>query len=221
MGTVRDLCNRAIYLRRGVPVYVGDTASAVRHYFKEGAAPISAAVATVVTNTDSKPTFNLDVAGKNASWSRTPVATDRLIAVSICDEHDRDVDHASMGSDIFLKVYYRSLIGDTGTVVALAVKNRYDQIVFVTNSYRLGVENCDAQAASYAVFTFKLSLTLEAGLYSLKAGISQPTGCNRGQELDTTGWWGPFSVKWDYEIEVAPFLGMFGLPASGHLVLAN
>ena len=62
---------------------------------------------------------------------------------------------------------------------------------------------------------------LEGGLYSLRVGIGQIPTVKRGLELDTTDWFGPFRVDWNYEAEQAPFLGMFGLPARGQLVLAN
>lgn len=226
MGTVRDLCKQAIYLRQGVPVFIGDTGVAIRHYFNEGATPAPASVDLPAADTavGSSLQMNLEATAaisRNAIWSRTPTDRERLFAVRINDEHQQDIDHARLGSDISIKVDYRSLIGDAGTTVALAIKNRYDQVIFVTNSDRMGVENCDAQGVPYAVFSFEITLALEAGLYSFKVGIHQPAGCNKGLELDTTDWFGPFRVDWDYEAEAAPFLGMFGLPASGRLILAN
>ena len=35
---------------------------------------------------------------------------------------------------------------------------------------------------------------------------------------EISAWFGPFQVDWDYENETAPFLGMFGLPASARLL---
>lgn len=223
MGTVRDLCKQAIYLRQGMPVFTGDTSSAIRHYFKEGEppAPDPVTLPSASTAANSRLPMGLETIGSDAIWSRTPTEKDRLLAVRIIGEHEQDVDHARLGSKISVKVHYRSLDGDIGIAVALAIKNRYDQIIFVTNSKRVGVENCEAQGVPHAVFTFDLQLTLEAGLYSLKVGISQPSGYNKGSELDTTGWFGPFRIDWNYETELAPFLGMFGLPVSGHLTLAN
>lgn len=223
MGTVRDLCKQAIYLRQGMPVFTGDTSSAIRHYFNEGETPAP----VVVVSPDASSAvvsglpMNLETINNKALWSRTSTDSDRLLAVRIISEQEQDVDHARLGSDISVKIYYRSLNGDTATAVVLAIKNRYDQIIFVTNSKRVGVENCEAHGVPFAVFTFDLQLTLEAGLYSLKVGISQPSGYNKGSELDTTGWFGPFRIDWNYETEPAPFLGMFGLPASGHLTFAN
>lgn len=223
MGTVRDLCKQAIYLRQGMPVFTGDTSSAIRHYFNEGETPAPVVVVSPDASSAvvSRLPMNLETINNKALWSRTSTDSDRLLAVRIITEQEQDVDHARLGSDISVKIYYRSLNGDTATAVALAIKNRYDQIIFVTNSKRVGVENCEAHGVPFAVFTFDIQLTLEAGLYSLKVGISQPSGYNKGSELDTTGWFGPFRIDWNYETEPAPFLGMFGLPASGHLTFAN
>jgi len=225
MGTVRDLCKQAIYLRKGVPVFTGEATSAIRHYFKEGETPADVSAesptGTTTATVDSSLPIDLRIIANNAIWSRTPADNDRLLAVRINGEHELDIDHARLGSKIGVKVHYRSLNGDTATAVVFAIKNRYDQIIFVTNSKRVGVENCEAQGVPYAVFTFDIQLALEAGLYSLKVAISQPSGSNKGTELDTTGWFGPFRIDWNYETEPAPFLGMFGLPASGRLTLAN
>ena len=35
---------------------------------------------------------------------------------------------------------------------------------------------------------------------------------NRGTALDSTDWLGPIEIRWDYETDPAPFLGMFGVP---------
>ena len=224
MGTVRDLCKTAIYLRQGVPVFVGDAGDAIRNYFNEGITPGAASPAlgsvTIADAVADDPLPNcLPIISEHAFWARTPSDTERLIAVRIHDEQQQDIDHARMGSEIDIKVYYRSLIGDTGTTVALALKNRYDQIVFVTNGIKLGIPTCDVQEGQHAVFSFRIKLSIEAGLYSLKVGVNLPGQCNKGKELDTTGWFGPFRVDWDYEKESAPFLGMFGLPASGNFRL--
>lgn len=217
MGTVRDLCRQAIYLRRGVPRFIGDSRSAIQHYFAEGASsPAPAQIDLSPPNVDRLQTIFQAIAS-DTLWKRTPRDFNRLFAVRIVDERDQSVDHARIGETIRIQVYYRSLLGDVGTSVTLAIKNRYDQVIFATNTRRLGIEHCDLQEIPYAVFSFEINLALEAGLYSLRVGISGPVSANKGIELDTTEWFGPFRVDWDYETEAAPFLGMFGLPASGRL----
>jgi lipopolysaccharide transport system ATP-binding protein len=58
---------------------------------------------------------------------------------------------------------------------------------------------------------------LEAGLYSLRVTFFRHVKPNQGEELDATGWLGPLRISWDYEAEMAPFLGLFGLPVRGSL----
>lgn len=220
MGTVRDLCKTALYLRHGMAQFMGDSGSAIRHYFNEDA-PILPA------HTTKTPTSHLvaDTADaqnpmifNNAFWTKPQNLRNRLMAVSIQDHNENEIGHARMGSDVYIKVHYQSHLDDVGTTVALAIKNRFDQVIFVTNARRLGVEDCETKTGSSAVFVFKVTLAMEAGLYSLKIGIHQPTGINKGREIDSTGWFGPFRIDWDYETESAPFLGMFGLPASGEFM---
>jgi lipopolysaccharide transport system ATP-binding protein len=103
----------------------------------------------------------------------------------------------------------------------VGIKNRYDQVVFITTANQLGVSECESHGAAFAIFTFGITLALEAGQHALRVGINQPTGNNKGIQLDSTGWFSPFRVDWNYETQTAPFLGMFGLPASGQLSLQN
>lgn len=223
MGTVRDLCKRAIYLRHGTARFIGESGSAIRHYFNEDA-PAQPASATVISTTDSaavaNPGTQFPMIFSNALWSKPKNHPNRLIAVSIQDQHGNEIEHAQLGSEIFIKIHYQSWTGDRGTTVALAIKNRFDQVIFVTNAHRLGVEHCETDKGG-AVFVFKVILAIEAGLYSLKIGIHQPTDLNKGRELDTTGWFGPFRIDWNYETEFAPFLGMFCIPASAQLMTVN
>ncbi|WP_035198019.1 ABC transporter ATP-binding protein [Acidovorax radicis] len=224
MGTVRDLCKRAIYLRHGSAEFTGDSGSAIRHYFNEDAPSQPAntvEIPALLSYVPESSDVRFAAIFSDALWSRPQNHPGRLIAVSIQDQNNNKTERTQMGSDIYIKVYYQSLVGDVGTTVALAIKNRFDQVIFVTNARRLGIENCDTEDGRNAVFVFKVTLNIEAGLYSLKIGIHQPTEINKGRELDTTGWFGPFRIDWSYETESAPFLGMFGLPASGEFIASR
>lgn len=223
MGTVRDLCKQAIYLRKGVPLFVGDSRSAIQRYFNEDAESPKApsGVFPAVADQGCQEGVSLTCFSEladNAMWSRAPTDRDRLFAVHIANENGQSVDHARLGETVRILVHYRSTRDDENTTVTLAIKNRYDQIVFSTSAWRLGIENCFRHDAAYAVFSFQIGLMLEAGLYSLRVGIGHTPTAGRRLELDTTDWFGPFRVDWNYEAEEAPFLGMFGLPASGKMV---
>jgi hypothetical protein len=71
---------------------------------------------------------------------------------------------------------------------------------------------CSSGDRQFALVEFEVDLLVEAGLYSLTIGFSQPTLPNQGELIESTDQIGPLQIKWDYESDRAPFLGMFGLP---------
>ncbi|BEP95505.1 hypothetical protein GmRootA79_38890 [Acidovorax sp. A79] len=215
MGTVRDLCQRAVYLRKGAQIYAGDAQVAIRRYFAEGA-DVHAAISSAKSfNSDSVfPQLAQDIA-----WSR-PVASGKpLFAVRVLDANDCDTVVARLGDTIRIRAYFQGG-GDIERLrVALVLKNRYDQIINATHSRRLGFDNIVSTERDWSAFDFEMDLRLEAGLYSIQVRLASESQVpNQGVELDSTGWFGPLEVRWDYENEPAPFLGMFGLPVRGALV---
>lgn len=225
MGTVRDLCSTAVYLKQGKPQYVGDSKTAVRVYLAEQ--NLTSSVASE-TNTPSALASNqatkLELAEikKTALWS---VADDqeegrRLLAVRLLGADGQPTTHARMGDTVKMQVFFRTPPDESGHI-SLIIKNRYDQIVTNIGSYRMGMDACFSGSFPFAVFEIEIDLNLEAGLYSLMVGYGKPIGANHGEPLDSTDWFGPLQVDWDYETEKAPFLGMFGLPAEGKLVMGS
>ncbi len=57
-------------------------------------------------------------------------------------------------------------------------------------------------------------MLLEAGNYSIVVTLGKATKPNRGDRIHRSPPIGPVIVTWDYENEIAPFLGQVGLPAS-------
>lgn len=214
MGTVRDLCQKAVYLRKGEQVCVGDTQSVIRQYFAEGAGAASRIDVVADGQLDGGlPVFEPDVA-----WRRPPDSSKPLLGVRILDRSGWDVTAARIGETITVRVYFLGASEESSPLrVNLIIKNRFDQIVTSMSSSRLGFERVASCNTRYAVFDFGVDLMLEAGLYSLRVMLSLPLGANRSTEVDTTAWLGPFEIRWDYEREQAPFLGMFGVPIKGHV----
>lgn len=212
MGTVRDLCQRAVYLCKGAQIYVGDAQEAVRRYFAEGTdAGAMVTHADLVSHGTDFPQWTQTLA-----WSRPVESGKQLFAVRILDVNENETTVARLGDTIRVRVYFRGGGQAEGLRVVLVIKNRYDQIVNSTNSMRLGFERIVSMERSWSAFEFELALNLEAGLYSLQVNLSSMSSAvNRGVRLDSTGWFGPLEVRWDYENETAPFLGMFGLPVRG------
>lgn len=219
MGSVRDLCRRALYLRSGQAVAVGDTPSVVRQYFAETAPAPAAGAAPVPTSPDpaatpaALPRFDGDIA-----WSPRAKGTQSLLGVRLLDMHGTDVTSVRMSDPLRIRVYFRDPTAGPGLRVSLSLKNRYDQIVTAQNTEQLGLEIISFGQAAYAVVEFELAMQLEAGLYSMRVTLGLSTQANRGTPVDATDWFGPVHVQWDYEVEPAPFLGMFGVPAQVRLL---
>ncbi len=225
MGTVRDLCSTAVYLKQGKPQYVGDSRTAIRSYLAEQT-PTS--LAEPEANTSSVLTSNQNTSLELAEIKRTAlwsVADDkeegrRLLAVCLLGADGQPTTHARIGDTVKMQVFFRAPPDKSGHI-SLTIKNRYDQVVTNIGSYLMGMEVCSSGNLPFAIFEIEIGLKLEAGLYSLMVSYGQPSGANHGKSLDRTDWFGPMQVDWDYETEKAPFLGMFGVPVAGKLIMGG
>lgn len=222
MGTVRDLCSTAVYLRQGKAHYIGDSKTAIHAYMAE---QDSAKPVQVEENTPTAPeighitSFDLTEVKKTALWSVADEQEEgrRLLAVCLLGSDGQPTTRERIGDTVKIQVFFRTPPNETGHI-NLVIKNRYDQIITSIGSYLMGMEAFSSGDAPCSVLEIELALMLEAGLYSLLVSFGVPVAANRGEKLDETGWFGPLQIHWDYEMEKAPFLGMFGLPARIALV---
>ena len=222
MGSVRDLCSTALYLKRGHVMHFGRSQVAVRAYLAETDAPPSAGGEksnSQLVSIDLKNDVTLSQVKRAALWS---VPDDqqvgrKLLAVCLLSADGQPTTHCKIGDKLTIQVYFRSNDSEHGHI-SLIIKNRYDQIVTSISSYAMGLEPCNSYEGPFAVFEITLDLMIEAGLYSCMVVYGIPGAVNRGSKLDETTWLGPLQVDWEYERQVAPFLGMFGLPVSGKFI---
>jgi lipopolysaccharide transport system ATP-binding protein len=220
MGTVRDLCNRAIYLKEGRLQFVGETRLAIGQYLAEkssGAGP------------GSFPTEESEPAGaqaveairRDSIWTAKPDASrpdaGRLIAVAFYDDEGSPTTSFRMGGNMHIKVAYLPAM-ERPTHVAAEFTNKYNQVVASLGSSRLRLTPPATRPGQPLIFEMLINLILEAGNYSVTVSLSHLTAPNQGESLDSSDPIGPIVLRWDYEKEQAPFLGMFGLPATGRFV---
>lgn len=216
MGTVRDLCRRALYLRQGEAVCVGEAQTVIRQYFAEGNVAAPEAVAPEPPGAAApmeRPRFDGSIA-----WSRPAAGSNPLFAVRVVDQHGVDVTSASIGATLRVQVYFADCPDAEDLRMGLTLKNRYDQVVTAQNSRQLGLQSIVNAHLPYSVVEFEVDLMIEAGLYSLRVSLSRIQGPNRGEPIDATPWLGPLQVQWDYEQRPAPFLGLFGVPVRARLL---
>ena len=216
MGTVRNLCKRAVYLRQGEMIYAGDSQTATRLYFSEsvGADAATSPAGSLSMIPSSGEPLRLPVA---PVWKKTEGADAGLLAVEILDRRGLPSMQMRLGETLRMRVYFRAPAERSGHI-SIVFKNRYDQVVTTLGSFTLGLPPLSSAGSSFGVFQADIDLMLEAGQYSLMVVFARPTASNRGERMDDTGWLGPLRIDWDYERDTAPFLGMFGLPMRGELL---
>jgi lipopolysaccharide transport system ATP-binding protein len=208
MRTVRDLCKRAIYLRQGNLAFHGDTATAIHRYLAEGdAAP---AVASADGQAQAGSSSELDaLIGDSIRRSDQPQRDGRLIALALYGEDGRATTSFRMGETLRAVVAYRPS-REVPTHIGVTIRNKYEQIVTSTGSAHLAVAPPAVDGAEIAICEVEIGLRLEAGDYSISVSLGNIVGPNRGEYLDYSQPVGPISIHWDYEQDLAPFLGMFG-----------
>ncbi len=222
MGTVRDLCSTAIYLRKGMLAYLGDSKTAVRAYLAEQVSGDSLNSDYPACPTDTaQHTTNLALAEvkETALWSVPDGQEEshRLLAVRLFGADGQPTIQAKIGDTVKIQVYFKTAPDETGHI-SFSLKNRFDHVISSNGTYLMGLEACSSSDAPFAIAEFEIDLMIEAGLYSLMVAYGQPTQENQGRIIDSTGWIGPVHVEWDYTTKRAPFLGMFGLPSRGKII---
>ena len=216
MSTVRDLCSRAIYLRKGLLDFAGDTHVAIQRYLSERTA--GPAFATRPGDAASVTRTDLEDVLRSAIWTapatKAGSGASSLIAVALHDERGVACNTFKIGEAVHVKVAYVSFA--VPPQVSIVLHNKFNQVVIATGSSRIQQDPPGCESGASVIFEMSLKLAIESGNYSITVHLGYQTGPNQGEVIDSSPQLGPISVQWDYENEPAPFLGMFGLPVSGH-----
>jgi lipopolysaccharide transport system ATP-binding protein len=214
MGTVRDLCERAIYLKRGRVQFAGPSQAAIREYLAE---PYALDMPPSRFDAPLAPTPALSSFLADCIWKASGSPGDQavaLIGVAFYDAAGNPATSFRIGDSLNIRAAFRSADGEAPHV-AVTLRNKFDQVVTSSGSSRLRVVPPQVESGAVVVFDISLDLMVEAGNYSVTVTLARTTLPNRGSVLDSTPSLGPIAVKWDYEREEASFLGMVGLPAKG------
>jgi lipopolysaccharide transport system ATP-binding protein len=214
MALVRDLCERAVYLRQGRVCYLGPKDRAISLYFQSGAdgTPVRAEKGPVpATSASSRHAAFKREACWVAGDSVSVEAEARLALVAVLDAEGRPTLGVTLGQPLTFRVLYQSL-GGRPVHVAVAVKNRYDQLIFSGGSYTHQLEPPALRPGEYGCFEMTMDCMIEAGQYTFIVVLSLASEVHRGIRIDETPWLGPLSVRWDYDAGPAPFYGLFGVP---------
>ena len=218
MGTVRDLCPRVIYLKQGELKFNGEISEGTLLFFNEKTANTSPNRELISNaNQASTPNSNMNSESINtvirqAIWvAEKNNAAGKLIAVSIYGKDNLPRMSFTIADIMIVRVLFNREPKFVNHV-SLVVKDKYGVVITATGSLQLKANENDDDSSILRLFELEMCLMIEAGEYSMHVNIGYETSRNRGCVLDETGALGPFSVNWDYENDLAPFLGKVGLP---------
>jgi lipopolysaccharide transport system ATP-binding protein len=225
MGTVRDICKRAVFLEGGKTQVDGETTSVIQKYFERGQAQLAPRENFNFSGkSDLTASTELEVLFKDSLW-RASTGLDtknpgQIICVAFYDEQGIATTAFKLGCDLIMKVVYKPPL-DEAAHITLVIKNKFDQVITSLGSSRLRLIPPIKTTNGLLIFELKVSLLLEAGNYSMQVRLGRLTAPNQGEQIHFTDWLGPLTIHWDYDNEVAPFTGMVGLPASGKFKLVE
>ncbi|WP_373499489.1 ABC transporter ATP-binding protein [Desulfococcus sp.] len=225
---VRDFCGRVLYLKHGRMKCLGQSQQAIQRFIQEDHRPEPAAGEKAAPAAErSAPDDDVLAFKENAVWVRdgapeTSAGTGdgkaRILAVSVLNSENEMTLAARIGEKLRIRVLYQ-VFAEEEFHVTVVMKNRYDQIIFSGGSYTLGMEIPRLAPGEMTVFEMQATAMIEAGLYTFAVKLGQRIGSrNKGVEIDATPWLGPIGITWDYENQVAPFFGMFGIPSEGRFM---
>lgn len=227
MGMVRDVCDRGIFLRNGCIRFDGDNLESIRHYLQAATNLPTDLHARLSENTSiNLPTQTNSINIKEPFWSlgiteleeiKTKLAY--IISVGMFDENECPITSVRMGSDLKIKVHFKSHCKDP-VHVHIVLKNKYDQIVTAVGSYSMKTPMPVLGNGQEAIFDLDIQLSIEAGEYIFSVSLTQPLPNGVGGVLiDETPWIGPLQVCWNYNEEVPPFYGLSGMNCKGKFLI--
>jgi lipopolysaccharide transport system ATP-binding protein len=221
MGTVRDICERALYLYEG-EVQADDNATLVISIFLSKTNPIEHVKLTNPNKSHNSPLLrNLDIndpLSVNASlWRNNDETIDKvgkLISIDIYDEDRFPNTSFKIGDFAIIQITYLSDLNHN-CHTGLSIRNKFGEIVTATGTYfcdtKIPNSNKSSNKLHVVVSELKIQLMIESGQYSLDIASGMILSPNRSQLLDSINNIGPINIYWNYEIDKAPFLGQFGM----------
>ena len=216
MGTVRDLCPRVAYLKQGELIFDGASNAGISLFFNEKLekSNIQSPERIIESGSGIKKCNNyLNEITKDAVWvSSTSDFPGKLVAVAVYGEDNVPKMSFRMCEKMIVRVLFKPDVRFANQI-SFEIRDKFGVVITSTGSLQLGVAYPRADSQN-RLFELNISLFIEAGEYSLYVNLGYETNRNRGRILDESGVIGPISVNWDYENDLAPFLGKAGLPAS-------
>jgi lipopolysaccharide transport system ATP-binding protein len=214
MGAVRDICMRALYLKKGHIKYDGECLEAITQFLTEDAN--SAREKEIVPQQETKL---LRGNPSEALWQLSAPAAGKIHSVYLKDTLGNTSTKFKVGDRAIISIYFYP-DPYAPNHITVGFTNRYGQLVTATGSMQL--ENTPVifqLPGELQCYELVIDLMMESGNYAFDVTLGYKTAVNRGNRFDKTPPLGPITLTWDFEKNWAPFIGPVGLPSRGDFVV--
>ncbi len=220
MSTVRDISQRVLLMKNGEITYDGEPVKALQHFLNKSSEKNPIKIKENNLNFNSK--INLL---PNSIWKfekdKKSFSKARILEVGIYNKYNEATTNFKIGDTLTLLINYE-VFCDIPVHVGFSIKNKYNQLINTSNSYSLLISPPKKSQGGRFQFASDITLNIEAGKYSILIKLgSEGKNINEGDNLFETTWIGPIDVNWNYNSDISPFYGMFGLPVKGRFNIDN
>lgn len=225
MSTVRDISQRVLLIKKGEIVYDGKPLKALQYFFNKSSEKASLEIQK--NKVDKKDLYLNSKINQlpNPIWeidkNKNTFSKARILEIGIYDKNNDVTNNFIVGETLRLLINYE-IDCDAPVHVGFSIKNKYNQLINTTNSYTLSLTPPNIVQGKHFQFVANITLNLEAGKYSFLINLGlEGKKVNQGESLFETTWIGPINVSWNYNSDISPFYGMFGLPVNANFKYAK
>jgi homopolymeric O-antigen transport system ATP-binding protein len=223
MTAVRRLCDRAVLFDEGTKVFDGAPEEAVMRFYalhgdtnasRRGAPPSDSAVSTPAVGAPSRDLANsgVEIAGRDG----------RILSVRCFNEEHADSLNVEVGSRVNFQILFEARSPLVEPNVGIELYDRFNQLVFGTSLINLGLHLKSLGAGEQMSARIAVQLNLMPGEYAISAAVAdqfRTLDPNAGTIVSRIEHMGPLSVN--ASLELLPFFGVAGLPASCEVLDGN
>jgi lipopolysaccharide transport system ATP-binding protein len=229
-SAVLNLCDEAVVLHRGKPVFQGRPEEAVSRYVSslsgdagknkwgpkrtQGAEKPTRQVAPGKTLAagELEAIIRHDIIGERRQH-RHGTGKLTIEACRVTDPAGRDTTHAYIGQMLRFHVLLRAGEAIEAPRAGLRLFDRFNTLVFGAGTAQIGYELPSMGAGEQLIVRFDLKMDIEPGQYTLGLGTGEPAGSDPGQGIahDRLELIGPITIRNDRS-KLRPFYGKARLP---------
>ncbi|MDX2186805.1 MAG: ABC transporter ATP-binding protein [Opitutaceae bacterium] len=185
MGSVLELCDRAVLLEGGKMSFIGPADEAVRLYEATGVKALfseTSASRTVTPGTwaEERKLRDIDPDSAGNPEPQTPsmdtgsLLTEKaeLLAVELTDGEGRLTEVVTSGKSVLLSIRVRFAIALDDPHIGFKIRDKFGRIIFETSSYCLRKAIGPVAAGQELLSQFAFEMPLEEGEYSVVIGVA-------------------------------------------------